>query len=138
MVIPVPSPRTRRGFLATEMVVALGLLVAVALPLAYSHVGALRRVAADYQRTVVLELVDGEAEILAASAAAGVADGRHDWTIPASSARNLPPGTFVLTREGRRARLEWIPSDRRAGRPVVRDFTLRDPAQRQPQRQTPP
>ncbi|MBN8246988.1 MAG: hypothetical protein J0L84_06035 [Verrucomicrobia bacterium] len=129
MVSPGPGIRGQRAFLATEMVVALGLLVVVALPLAYAHVGSLRRVAADYQRTVVLELVDGEAEILAAGAAAAVAEGRQDWTLQAASVRNVPAGKFTLTREGRRFRLEWNPADRRQGRPVVREFTLREPVQ---------
>ena len=124
-----PASRRERAFLATEMVVALGILVVVALPLAYAHVDALRRVAADYRRTALLELVDGEAEILAAGAARVVTDGRHAWTLRGASARNVPAGQAILTREGNRARLEWIPADRRQGRPVLREFTLRTPSE---------
>ena len=123
-----PASRRERAFLATEMVVALGILVVVALPLAYAHVDALRRVAADYRRTALLELIDGEAEILAAGAARSIAEGRHEWTFHGASARNLPAGHLTLTREGNRARLEWIPTDRRQGRPVLREFTLRNPS----------
>lgn len=126
---PIPLRSAPRAFLATEAMVALGILTAVALPLAYGFLQAPRRVAADYQRTVLLELVDGEAEILAAGAARMVPDGSHPWTISAASLTNLPAGQFAFVREGTRGHLEWRPESARQGRPVVREFLIRTPSE---------
>ncbi len=125
---------TCAAFLATEAVVAMGILTAVALPLAYGFLQAPRRIAADYQRTVLLELVDGEAEILAAGAGRVVSDGSHPWTLRGASITNLPPGKTTFVRAGAKGRLEWRAQDERKGRPVIREFLIQDPArsQRQP------
>jgi len=122
------------AFLATEAVVALGILTAVALPLAYGFLQAPRRIAADYRRTVLLELVDGEAEILAAGAGRVVSDGSHPWTLRGASVTNLPPGKIFFVRAGVKGRLEWRAQDERNGRPVIREFIIQDPVltQRQP------
>lgn len=104
----------------------MGILTLVALPLAYSFLQAPRQVAADYQRTVVLELVDGEAEILAAGAGGTVTAGSHPWTIAAASSTNLPPGHFTFIRNGTQGRLEWRPDHRRDGRPILRTFVIRE------------
>lgn len=117
----------KRGVFATEAMVALGILTVVALPLAYSSLQAPRQVSADYRRTVLLELLDGEAEILAAGAARSVPDGSFPWIISAASTTNLPPGRFLLTRRGSEARLEWQPEHTRWGRPVVREFRIAEP-----------
>lgn len=121
------SNRTsRRAFLATDAIVAMGILTLVALPLAYSFLQAPRRVAADYQRAVVLELVDGEAEVLAAGAGRMVPDGSHPWTLTGDSVTNLPAGRFLFVRDGAQGRLEWRPDHSRDGRPVVRAFAIRE------------
>ena len=118
---------TSAAFLATDAVVAMGILTAVALPLAYGFLQAPRRIAADYQRTVLLELVDGEAEILAAGAGRVVSDGSHPWSLRGTSVTNLPPGKTTFVRAGAKGRLEWRAQDERKGQPVIREFLIQDP-----------
>lgn len=111
----------RNGGIMVELVIAMGILTAAVLPLAYSFMDEQHQCHLAYLRAVAMELVDGEMETLAAGEWHGFADGTHDYAVQAAAAQNLPPGKFTLTVRGRQLRLEWKPDAVRFGRPVVRE-----------------
>lgn len=108
-----------------ELMAALALLLAALLPLAYSVAAEKRLARSLYHRAVALAIVDGEAEILAAGHARTFAPGSHPYTVTAASATNLPPGQFQLTISADRFRLEWRPTGKHRGGPVVREGGIR-------------
>lgn len=117
--------RSREGALLAEAVVALAILAAVMLPLAFSFLLETRHCRAAYVKGVAMEIVDGEMEILAAGEWRAFQPGRQPYPIRVAAATNLPPGDFLLTLEARRARLEWIPKKPGAGGTVMREAVLR-------------
>jgi hypothetical protein len=114
-----------RGALATECVIALGILAAVMLPLSFSFMQEAKVFRAYYNRAIAMEIVDGEMELLAAGEWRAFPTGRQAYAVHAASATNLPPGEFLLTLAAGSARLEWIPRGRRAGGTVVREVKLK-------------
>lgn len=116
--------RLSRGFLTTEVVVAMGILLVALLPLSYAFVKERQLSRALYYRAVAMEIVDGELDVLRAGAGRVFADGSHAYIPRAEAAGNLPPGRFVLTREGKRLRLEWEPAKRGRGGHVAREVML--------------
>ncbi len=114
--------RTReRGFLLVELVVAMALLAFAVIPLAYSIASERRYAQALYQRSIALEIVDGEAEILAAGHWHAFTNGTQQYPMSAVAGTNLPPGQLLLTLQPGHARLEWRPVGRRHGGSVVRE-----------------
>jgi hypothetical protein len=109
MVIRNHAYSNRRAALNIEMAVAISILAVAVLPLAYlfAHEGKLLR--AYYRNAVAIEILDGEMEVLAAGEWRRFADGRHDYAVTARAATNLPPGRFLLTRDTKKLRLEWLP-----------------------------
>ena len=118
-------PRSRDGALLAEAVVALAILVAVMLPLAFAFRQETLLCRAAYFKAVAMEIVDGEMETLAAGEWRAFQPGRQPYPVRGAAATNLPPGAFLLTLEAGRARLEWIPQTRGAGGTVAREVTLR-------------
>jgi hypothetical protein len=118
------SPRRAAGFVTLELVVAIGILSAVMLPLAYSIVQEQRLARSYYFRAVAIEIVDGEMETLVAGEWKAFHKGRQLYPVKAGAATNLPPGQFVLTLEAERIRLEWQPQKHRVGGAVVREIKL--------------
>ena len=114
-----------RAALLTEAVVALGILATALLPLAFSfyHEGKLAR--AYFHKAVVMELIDGEMEVLAAGEWRALPPGRQNYTLRGTAATNLPPGECVLTLEANKARLEWIPKQRGTGGGFAREAVLK-------------
>jgi hypothetical protein len=102
----------------------MGILLVALLPLSYAFVKERQLSRALYYRAVAMEIVDGEVEVLRAGAGKGFADGSHAYSPRAESAGNLPPGRFMLTREGKRLRLEWEPAKRGRGGHVAREAML--------------
>jgi hypothetical protein len=117
--------RSECGALATECVVALGILAAVMIPLSFSFMQETRMCRAYYHRAVALEIIDGEMELLVAGERKAFRDGRQAYPVVAASATNLPPGEFALTLRDGLARLEWTPKSRGVGGPVVREVRLK-------------
>jgi len=117
MVIRPSSARSARcsGALLAEAVIALGILATVMLPLAFAILHETKLCRSAYYRALALEVVDGEMEVLAAGDWRAFSQGRQSYPVRAVAATNLPSGEFVLTLEGQRARLEWIPRTRHAG-----------------------
>jgi hypothetical protein len=122
----VTNGRTKRehGALATECVIAMGILATVMLPLSFSFMQETKMSRAYYQRAVALEIIDGEMEVLAAGEWRAFIEGRQRYPVRAAAATNLPPGEFALTLREGSARLEWIPNARGVGGAVVREVKL--------------
>ena len=117
-------PPRRRGFLVAELVVAISVLAVAMIPLAYSFNLEQKLVRANYDHVVAMEIVDGEIELLHAGEWRSWPEGTHDYPVTALSAKNLPPGKFILTRAPGLIRLEWTPAKRGAGGKVRREITI--------------
>ena len=116
--------RRAHGFLTTELVVAMAILVVAMIPLSYGVLRERQLSRALYYRALTTEIVDGEIEILRGGEWSVFREGSNPYPTRAESATNLPPGRFVLTREARRLRLEWVPEKRGKGGRVAREVTL--------------
>lgn len=117
-------PRSDRGSLTAELLIALGLLAITLLPLSVSFQREQVALRALYTRALAMELVDGELEVLRAGAWQAFTPGTHAYEIRAEAARNLPSGQFRLTVKTNRLRLEWRPDGKGGGGPVVREASL--------------
>src|SRR5262249_39744824 len=84
-----------------------------------------RLVRASYQRAVAMEIVDGEIEVLAAGGWRAFTPGSHEYPVNAEAATNLPPGRFLVRIESGMVRLEWQPSVKMHGGPVMRETSVR-------------
>jgi hypothetical protein len=113
------------GFLEVDLLVGLAILALAVLPLGYSFAREQRALRAEYCRSVALEIVDGEMEILAAGAGRDIPDGSQNYPVSAGAAASLPPGHFQLTKNGRHLRLEWNADRKRGIGAVIRETTLK-------------
>jgi len=113
--------RRRRGALITEVVVAMGLLTFAMLPLAFSILREQKLTRAYFNRAIVMEIIDGEMEALMAGEWRAFMPGAQTYPVRAEAAKVLPPGKFLLTLDGDRVRLEWLPEKSGRGGPVVRE-----------------
>jgi len=113
--------RRRRGALITEVVVAMGLLTFAMLPLAFSILREQKLTRAYFNRAIVMEIIDGEMESLMAGEWRAFMPGAQTYPVRAEAAKVLPPGKFLLTLDGDRVRLEWLPEKSGRGGPVVRE-----------------
>ena len=111
----------KRGSLMIELVVALGILTAAVIPLAYSFVQEQHLCRVYYWRAVAMEIVDGEMDTLVAGEWRSFREGTHPYAVTAGAAKNLPPSKFVLSVRGPQLRLEWRPDGPRNEAPVVRE-----------------
>jgi hypothetical protein len=115
----------QRAFLQLDLIVGLAILSIAIVPLGFSFARERQVLKAEYYRSVLNELVDGEMEILAAGAAKNLPDGLQNISVPSRAAEKLPPGHFQLTKTGSHLRLDWTP-DRKCGVSVVaREATLK-------------
>ena len=119
------SKKPERGWLTTELVVAMGILTVTMLPLAFSFVSEMKLCRAYYYQAVAMEIVDGEMEILAAGEWRAFKPGTQTYAVRAESAKVLPPGKFLLTVEKERVRLEWLPDKKDKGGRVVREAKVK-------------
>ena len=125
MVISLYNKRLRQcGSLMAEMLVAIAILVAVILPVAYSFDAEKRAARATYNHAIAMEIVDGEMEVLLAGEWRAFTPGTHPYPVKANALTNLPPGEFTLTLTTNKVRLEWKPSMTRRGGSVVREAML--------------
>jgi hypothetical protein len=107
-----------------ELVAAITMLALVLLPLAYMAGTGPKLFRANYERSVALEIVDGEMEILAAGEWRAFPEGSQPYPVHAKAAASLPPGNFQLTRAGNHLRLEWSSTQKRDTGVVVREVTV--------------
>lgn len=119
---PLASRRARqRAALMIELLVAVALLLAGLLPIAYGIASEKKLARASYQRALAMEIVDGELEALIASGMDGLTNGTSKYTVRAGAAVNLPPGAFFLTVSPNLLRLEWRPALKDNGGTVLRE-----------------
>jgi hypothetical protein len=111
----------KQGVALVEMLVAMGILVLVMIPLSLSFIGERREFGIYSHRAIAMEVVDGEMEILRAGEWRAVPGGAQPYTVNNPSATNLPPGRFVLTRQDRHLRLQWLPALKNQGGIVTRE-----------------
>ena len=119
------SRRRHAGSLSMELVVATSVLTIAVIPFAYSFLSEQRLIRHAYHHAVAMELVDGEAEILAAGALNQFAEGETVYPLATGAATNLPAGRFVLRRQGASGLLEWRADKPAPGGNVRREFRLR-------------
>ena len=114
MVIQPGKHQSRRGALEVDMLIALTLLFAAAIPLMCTFSTDARGLRFGYDRAVAMECVDGEMEILAAGAWRNQPLGTNQITLSGNAAKNLHPPTATLIRQAGSIRVEWRPDGRRA------------------------
>ena len=119
-----PPGRTH-GFMMVDLFVGMAILAVAILPLAFSYVRETRLLRAEYFRGTVMEIVDGEMEVLAAGEWRNSPEGAQPYVVHARAAANLPPGHFQLTKTGRHLRLEWSSDQRQGIGPVIREVTIK-------------
>jgi hypothetical protein len=115
----------RAGSLLIELLVAMAILSAVVLPLAYSISAERRFARAVYQHAVAVEIVDGEMEALASGGWRAFTNGIMEYPVQARAAKNLPPGHFTLQMTPEKLVLEWRPNVSQHGGSVVRQAARR-------------
>ncbi len=116
--------RPRRGFAMIELVVAIGVVTAALIPLAFTFAHEQKVFRAEYYRAIAMEIVDGEMESLAAGEWRSYKPGAQPYAVRAESATNLPAGHFTLTLREKRLRLEWSPEKPGQGGAVWREVML--------------
>lgn len=114
-----------RGSLMAELMVAIAMLMAVMLPIAYSFNAESRLARSYYTHAVAMEIVDGEMEVLQAGEWRAFTPGTHPYQVRAEALTNLPPGEFTLTLQTNKIRLEWQPALKQYGGPVSREAMLK-------------
>ena len=117
--------RLRRGFMEVDLLVALAILGLALVPLGYSFARERQVLRMEYNHSVINEIVDGEMEILADSAAKNLPDGKQTYTVESHAAANLPPGHFQLTKAGNHLRLAWLPDAKSGVSAVVRETVIK-------------
>lgn len=115
--------RRERGALITEALIGLVILAMAIMPLAVSFMHNQKMVRRLYYRSVAMEAVDGEMEILAAGEWHSFKEGAQPYPMDTNQVPNLPRGTATLTITGNHLRLEWRPEDGAQGKPIVREAT---------------
>jgi hypothetical protein len=120
-----PKPCARRGFLEVDLMVGLAILGLAILPFGYSFARERQALRIGYFRSVAVEIVDGEMEILAAGDWKNFHDGQQNYAVHANAASCLPPGHFQLTKAGNHLRLEWSPDEHRGIGAVIREITIK-------------
>jgi hypothetical protein len=109
------------GMLMADLMIAMVILAAVVLPVAFSFSREAEMLRASYCRGVAMEIVDGEMEILAAGEWQEFPEGQSTYVVRSGAVTNLPPGKFLLTRTGTQLRLEWAADEHRGIGPVIRE-----------------
>jgi hypothetical protein len=117
--------RHKRGFLMVDLIVGMAILSLAIVPLGYSFARERQVLRAEYFRSVAMEIVDGEMEILAAGDGKNYPDGSQIYIVHSRAAATLPPGHFQLTKTGNHLRLEWTPDKHKGIGVVVREITFK-------------
>ena len=120
------SGRRQRGILEIDLAMAMIVLVAAIMPLAFAFAKERDVLRAEYGRAVADEIVDGEMETLAAGDWKNFPDGEQNYTVHCGAAANLPAGNFELIKNGNHLRLEWLPKKRLGIGVVAREVTIHE------------
>lgn len=118
--------KRRAGYLTTDAVVAMAMLVLVLIPLTMILLPQRQLAKAYYEEAVLLEILDGELEVLRAGAWRELGPGRHPYAVRAQAVQSLPEGQFTVIVEASRVRLEWqaTPGQDRQRAIVAREVVL--------------
>ena len=119
------TKQKQRGFLMIDAVAGLAILVIAIIPLGYSFAQERRSLHREYSRAVLVELLDGEMEILSDGAGKNLPDGPQDYPVTSSALDKVPPGHFKLTKSGQNLRLEWSADEKCGIGTVVRESVLK-------------
>ena len=112
MVIAVTNKQHQRGMLEVDMTIALVLLFLAVMPLAHSFVSDTKAIRISYERTVAMELLDGEMEILMAGGWRNHPQGTNEIKLRGNATVNLTTDRALLILQPGHIRLEWRPSNR--------------------------
>jgi hypothetical protein len=97
--VTIVSKNRQRGALATEAVIALGILVVVMIPLSFAFRQEAQLCRAYYYKAAAMEIIDGEMEVLVAGEWRAFQSGRQNFTTRAASARRVLPDACGGARE---------------------------------------
>lgn len=122
--MPGHRQKSQRGFLGVELVVAISILAIAILPLAFTLVRDQELFRAYQVQAAILEVLDGELEVLAAGYVNDFPNGVHSYTPAAESMRYMPAGTMTLLRSNRLLRLEWKPDKSWRGGILVKQIHI--------------
>jgi hypothetical protein len=125
MVIQTRHLAGQRGVLIFEVVMAMTILVIAFLPLGFALTSDAKLFRATYQQAVAMEIVDGEIEILAAGGWRDIPEGSRPYAVHANAAASLPPGRFLLTRDGDHLRLEWFSAKKSGVGKIIREVIVK-------------
>jgi hypothetical protein len=118
------SSRNAAG-LMVELLVAIALLTGALLPIAFSIASEKRLARTLYERTVAMEIVDGELEVLAAGEWKGLGPGVHAYHPNGAALTNLPKGEFIVRIDQTKIRLEWLAASNPNHPSVTREVVLK-------------
>jgi len=118
------SPRRSPGFLTTEMMVAMAILIIALMPMMALRLHENRLARTCYQRAVAIEIVDGEMELLLAGEWRSFAVGTTNYPLSDTLRDHLPAGTLDLTITDTILRLEWKPTNPHQGGTVIRRASI--------------
>lgn len=116
--------RPQAGSFVIDATVAMTLLVLVVIPFALGYINSEKQMRQAYHRAVALEVVDAEAEILAAGLLRQFPEGESNYPVQRGAAMHLPPGSFRLERTGTRGTLEWRAQKSMPGGSVRKTFRI--------------
>ncbi len=125
MVIRRSEEKSQSGALIIEAAVGMAVLLIAIMPLALGMRAEAFLLRDTYQRAIAAEIVDGEAEVLAAGPGRDLPEGTNAYTIHAEAARNLPDGKFETVRRGSRLWLQWIPAGKSGVGQIFREVALK-------------
>lgn len=120
-----PSRGRNAAGLMVELLVAIALLTGALLPIAFSIASEKRLARTIYERSVAMEIVDGELEILAAGEWKNIGNGTHLYKPKGLALSNLPKGEFIVRIDPSKIRLEWLSRTNASHGSVIREFLMK-------------
>lgn len=112
--------RSDTGLLMVELLVAMAIIIIAIIPLAGLYMAEGRLARGYYYRSVAMEVVDGEMEVLLAGEWQAHPVSTTNYPLPEMVRSNLPAGNLSLTVTNRELRLEWTPVERGRGGAIIR------------------
>ena len=99
----------RLAFIQLDVAVAIVILMLVFIPLTVTSSSKLDLARRHHVEAVVLQLIDGEIDVLLAGEQEKYNFGEHRITPAGEAAGDLPKGEFILTLKEKQLSLAWVP-----------------------------
>ncbi len=99
----------RLAFIQLDVAVAIVILMLVFIPLTVTSSSKLDLARRHHVEAVVLQLIDGEIDVLLAGEQEKYNFGEHRITPAGEAAEDLPKGEFILTLKEKQLSLAWVP-----------------------------